>query len=55
MAFKKGSKVKLAKDFLPEYKKGDLVTITEAYEAEDFSIMCYEVNTNITVEEGDIE
>lgn len=54
MAFKKGSRVKLIKDF-PPYKQGDSVKITEVYEAVDFSTMCYEIEANLTVEEGDIE
>ena len=54
MTFKKGDKVKLTKDFLPKYKQGEIVNVTEAYENLDLSIY-YEINDDITVEEGNIE
>jgi hypothetical protein len=55
MTFKKGDKVKLTKDFPPKYKQGEIVDVTEVYEPLNFSTTYYEINDDITVEEGDIK
>ena len=51
--FKKGDKVEL-NVAVSGYKEGQQVEVTKAYEAVDFSTICYEINNDITVEEKDI-